>query len=82
MTEQMHASKMIHVLDVREGDLIDTEGWWPESHPDFVGAQFELAEVAGIEVESNDVVRIDFEGVDSFGWPMNKPIVVQRRYYS
>lgn len=77
--EQEHVAKLVHVTDVRQGDLIDTEGWWPEDHPNFVTAENLLFEVFGIEIETDDCVRIDFEGADSYGWPMNKPIVVQRR---
>lgn len=80
--EQLHASRMIHVTDILEGDLIDTEGWWAEGSVETLVAETEYSEVAGFEIETPDCVRIDFEGMPSFGWPINDPIVVQRRYNS
>lgn len=80
--EQMHAARLVHITEVHEGDLIDTEGWWTRDTPEAQVAEFELFEVADIEVESPTCVRIDFEGEPSYGWPMDRPIVVQRRYNS
>lgn len=78
--EQEHAARLIHVTDVQAGDLIDTEGWWPEGSTEALVADTEYSEVAGIEVETDECVRIDFEGMPSYGWPTSQPIVVQRRY--
>jgi hypothetical protein len=90
--EQEHVAKMVHVTDVAPGDLIDTEGWWTPEAWDVYSydsddelasaqnvAQFELGEVNEIEIDSDDVVTIHFVNLPSFGWPTNKPIVVQRR---
>lgn len=81
--EQMHVEKMIHVTDIREGDLIDVVGWAWADEQDQMTAEHEYAVVGGedgpYEVESDECVRIDFENFPSYGWPINRPITVQRR---
>lgn len=79
-TEQEHVKKVIHVTDVRPGDLVDTEGWWNPGSMEAMFAETEYAEVAGFEVETDECVRIDFENMPSYGWQTNVPIVVQRRF--
>lgn len=77
--EQEHAAKLIHVLDVQPGDLIDTEGLWPALSLEAHAAEFELAEVDCIAGSGKwvDLIFINFG--PSLQWSVDKPIVVQRR---
>lgn len=78
--EQGYTAKMIHAHDVREGDLIDTDGWWEPMTTEAIAAECEYFEVDGFEVESPRCVRLDFVGYDSYGWPSDRPLLIQRRF--
>jgi hypothetical protein len=78
--EQLHAAKLIHVTDIQPGDLIDTEGWWDPGTSEWFAAECELAEVDGIEPETETCLAIHFVNFPSYGWPTQQPILIQRRY--
>lgn len=79
-TEQMHAARMIHVLDVREGDLIDTAGMWGPDMETEALAEQELAEVYNLEEVEEGWVWIHFSNICPISWDLTEPIVVQRRF--
>jgi hypothetical protein len=63
-----------HVTDLKPGDRVDLESCpFLHSHP---SAFFEYAVVGGVERETEDCVRIDYEGIDSIGYPVGTFLVV------
>lgn len=62
--EQNHVAKMIHVTDIREGDLLDLgEGG--------------TREIIGVTFQKHSA-RIDFDNNESIFVGFDRPIVVQR----
>lgn len=65
----------ITVTQVQEGDLLDlyadpyVGGHGDDTTPELTFFAFEYGLVVGVERETADCVRIDIEGVDSFGFP-------------
>lgn len=80
-TEQMHFAKMIHALDVREGDLIDTAGKWGSDMETEALAEVELGEVYNLEQVEEGYVWIHFTNICPISWDLTEPVIVQRRYY-
>lgn len=56
------------VRDIRPGDAVDLEGAPGCTGDSFVGAEFELAEVVGFELETPDCLRLDFGEFPSVGF--------------
>jgi hypothetical protein len=60
----------IRAADINVGDLIDLESdLYADPNHDQTPFEFLFMEVAGVERETPDCVRIDFEGWDSCGFP-------------
>jgi hypothetical protein len=78
--EQEHAAKMIHLTDVRQGDLVDTSGMWGFDTETELLAELELAEVDYLEPWFDEgTTWIHFLNLPPLSWNDNEPIVVQRR---
>jgi hypothetical protein len=62
--------ELVAVEDLREGDSCDLQGdGYAQGEAFEIAAEFELFEVIGVERETADCVRVDFEGADSVGFP-------------
>ena len=78
--EQEHAAKMIHLSSIRQGDLVDTAGWWGPDMETEELAEAELAEVDYLEPWFDEgTTWIHFTNMPPVSWYDNEPIIVQRR---
>ena len=69
-------------FQIQAGDLVDLEADpYADPRHDKVCLQCEYAEVAGAERETDGCVRIDFEGLNSVGFPPHHLITVRGGRY-
>lgn len=72
--------KLISVTEVQPGDLLDLEhDPYADTEKTHASVSFLYAEVVGSEQETPDCVRIDFEGLDSFGFPTSHEVYLCQR---
>lgn len=67
---------LVKVKDLREGDTIDLGGdEYADPDSDVTAFQYLYVPVVGVELETPECVRVDIEGVDSFGFPPDHEVV-------
>ncbi len=61
---------------VRPGDLVDLEPWTTENDSSQIAAQSEYARVCGVEQETPDCIRLDFDNFPSWGFDVASKLSV------
>ena len=73
------STAIVRADQLREGDVVDAVSLRPYlSEDDAVVAEYEYVRVEGSELETAECVRVDFEGIDSYGLPVDHPVLVVR----
>lgn len=62
---------------LREGDVIDAMTLPHLTTDDAHVSRYELTLVLGTELETAECVRLDLEGLDSYGVPVDHPVLVR-----